>query len=130
MDKDHELTPPPPALATPPAPANPFPGEEAVVLYSCTFLPSICLSVRPSVRPSFYPSLTHLSHSTRSLIPLTTGYVKSQYKLGLLFATGRGSIDQDLANSVRWFGAAADRGYAKAQHKLGVSECSEGSSRE
>lgn len=43
----------------------------------------------------------------------------AQYKLGLLYLTGNGAL-QDFAEAARWLKLAAEQGYALAQYELGL----------
>lgn len=46
------------------------------------------------------------------------GSADAQYEMGLLYALGRGGIQQDYREAAAWFGRAADQGHAKAQVRL------------
>jgi TPR repeat protein len=46
------------------------------------------------------------------------GVADAQYRLGLIYYSGRG-VPQDYKEAVRWHRKAAEQGYAKAQHELG-----------
>ena len=46
------------------------------------------------------------------------GYAKAQYRLGLMYGTGKGVL-QDYAEAVKWYRKATEQGYAKAQYRLG-----------
>jgi hypothetical protein len=43
----------------------------------------------------------------------------AQYKLGLLYLTGNGAL-QDFAEAAKWLKLAAEQGYALAQYELGL----------
>jgi TPR repeat protein len=43
----------------------------------------------------------------------------AQYKLGLLYLTGNGAL-QDFAEAAKWLRLAAEQGYALAQYELGL----------
>jgi uncharacterized protein len=47
------------------------------------------------------------------------GDIDAQYKLGLSFLTGKGSL-QDFAEAMKWLVVAAERGYGLAQYELGL----------
>lgn len=47
------------------------------------------------------------------------GDAKAQYRIGLLFATGRG-VDKDYTEAAKWYRKAAEQGFALAQNNLGV----------
>lgn len=47
------------------------------------------------------------------------GDMNAQYKLGLSYLTGDGSL-QDFAEAVKWLNRAAENGYGLAQYKLGL----------
>jgi uncharacterized protein len=47
------------------------------------------------------------------------GNSDAQYKLGLLYLTGNGAL-QDFAEAAKWLKLAADQGYALAQYELGL----------
>ena len=46
------------------------------------------------------------------------GHAGAQYNLGLMYANGRGVVEDD-AEAVRWYRLAADQGHADAQYNLG-----------
>lgn len=47
------------------------------------------------------------------------GEADAQYKLGLLYLTGNGAL-QDFAEAAKWMKRAAEQGYALAQYELGM----------
>lgn len=47
------------------------------------------------------------------------GDADSQYKLGLLYLTGNGAL-QDFAEAAKWLKLAAEQGYGPAQYELGL----------
>lgn len=47
------------------------------------------------------------------------GDADSQYKLGLLYLTGNGAL-QDFAEAAKWLQLAAEQGYGPAQYELGL----------
>jgi uncharacterized protein len=47
------------------------------------------------------------------------GDADSQYKLGLLYLTGNGAL-QDFAEAAKWLQQAAEQGYGPAQYELGL----------
>ena len=47
------------------------------------------------------------------------GEADAQYKLGLLYLTGNGAL-QDFAEAAKWLKQAAEQGYALAQYELGL----------
>jgi hypothetical protein len=47
------------------------------------------------------------------------GNSDAQYKLGLLYLTGNGAL-QDFTEAAKWLKLAADQGYALAQYELGL----------
>jgi TPR repeat protein len=47
------------------------------------------------------------------------GEADAQYKLGLLYLTGNGAL-QDFAEAAKWLKRAAEQGYALAQYELGL----------
>ena len=47
------------------------------------------------------------------------GHAGAQYNLGVMYAIGRGVVEDD-AEAARWFRLAADQGHADAQYNLGV----------
>jgi TPR repeat protein len=47
------------------------------------------------------------------------GEADAQYKLGLLYLTGNGAL-QDFAEAAKWLRRAAEQGYALAQYELGL----------
>jgi TPR repeat protein len=47
------------------------------------------------------------------------GNSDAQYKLGLLYLTGNGAL-QDFAEAAKWLKLAAEQGYALAQYELGL----------
>ena len=47
------------------------------------------------------------------------GDIDAQYKLGLLYLTGNGAL-QDFAEAAKWLKLAAEQGYALAQYELGL----------
>ena len=53
------------------------------------------------------------------LVHAEQGDATAQYKLGLMYATGRGVL-KDEAEAVRWYRLAAEQGVASAQFNLGV----------
>ncbi len=48
-----------------------------------------------------------------------SGNVEAQYKLGLLYLTGNGAL-QDFVEAAKWLKLAAEQGYALAQYELGL----------
>ena len=47
------------------------------------------------------------------------GEADAQYKLGLLYLTGNGAV-QDFAEAAKWLKRAAEQGHALAQYELGL----------
>ena len=47
------------------------------------------------------------------------GFAEAQFKLGIMYAEGRGVL-KDEAEAVRWYRLAADQGLAGAQGDLGI----------
>ena len=47
------------------------------------------------------------------------GLDAAQYRLGLMYAKGRG-VEQDHAEAVKWYREAADKGHAFPQFRIGV----------
>jgi len=47
------------------------------------------------------------------------GDAEAQYKLGVLYASGKG-LTQDYSQAIKWWHLAADQGNAEAQYSLGV----------
>jgi hypothetical protein len=47
------------------------------------------------------------------------GNSDAQYKLGLLYLTGNGAL-QDFTEAAKWLKLAAEQGYALAQYELGL----------
>lgn len=58
-----------------------------------------------------------LIEKTRSLAE--HGDPQAQYDLGVIYATGKGAV-QDIVNAARWYRRAADHGHAEAQYALGT----------
>jgi Sel1 repeat len=89
-------TPPPPAPATPSAaPATP--------------------SAAPAEQPPTDPAARAAFYITRA----KAGDAVAQYDLGVLYAQGKGLV-QDYASAASWFRAAAAQGNVAAQYNLGV----------
>jgi TPR repeat protein len=46
------------------------------------------------------------------------GMIEAQYNLGLLYSNGYG-VEADLTEALKWYLAAAEQGYARAQFRVG-----------
>ncbi len=62
----------------------------------------------------------HAATARALLASANQGDATAQYKLGQMYANGRG-VPIDAKESIRWYRLAADQGHAKAQHALGVA---------
>lgn len=72
-------------------------------------------TARPSQNVANDPRLTVQLYQESA----KNGNVDAQYKLGLLYLTGNGAL-QDFAEAAKWLKLAAEQGYGLAQYELGL----------
>ena len=81
----------------------------------------ITAGAKPAKPATPAPKLTDDHHFAVQLYQESAenGDSDAQYKLGLLYLTGNGAL-QDFAEAAKWLKLAAERGYALAQYELGL----------
>ncbi|WP_245728030.1 tetratricopeptide repeat protein [Nitrosovibrio tenuis] len=98
-------------VSTPPADAKPLKGAQPAA------------NAKPSPQSSPPPLKNRMDdhHFTVQLYQenAENGEADAQYKLGLLYLTGNGAL-QDFAEAAKWLKRAAEQGYALAQYELGL----------
>ena len=85
-------------------------------------------SPSPNAAPSVTPDNPSFSSSPTSSVPATDPLIQSanagdknaQYRLGMMYANGAGSHQQDKSLAATWLAKAAEQGHAEAMYRLAL----------
>ncbi len=120
-------TPPPAAMAQPPAPSVAEPEFKATIEKAprpLSMAPEpapapVKPAARKSVKKAAKPPVKQTAKKTAAMGAVKDPSAGQDHKRGLLFYKGIG-VDKDFKKAAQWFKQAARKGHARAQYNLGI----------